>query len=86
MSLTLKPSPLELFFQIAQGHSQSGWPAVGAVAAAVDEMAAGQQGIDLGGGEGVAGFDGGFAGHHVEDFVQEFFLVQIEGFLLAAFQ
>jgi hypothetical protein len=56
------------------------------IAAAVDEMSASQEGIDFGGGEGVAGFDGGFAGHHVEHFVQELLLIQIEGFLLAAFQ
>ena len=47
---------------------------------------AGEKRFDLGGGERVAGFDGGFAGHHVENFVQEFFLVQVEQFLFAAFQ
>jgi hypothetical protein len=58
---------------------------VGAVATSVDEMSPGQKRIDLGGRERVAGFDGGLAGHHVENFVEEFLLIQIEGFLFAAF-
>ncbi len=54
-------------------------PAVRAVAASVDEMTAGEQGVDLGGGERIARLDGRFAGHHVENFVQEFFLMQDRG-------
>jgi hypothetical protein len=59
---------------------------VGAVAGAVYQVALGEEGFDHSGGEGVAGFDGGFAGHHVEDVVEEFFLGEVEDFLFAAFE
>jgi len=57
-----------------------------AVAAAVDEVATSEKRVDLGGGKGVAGFDGGLAGHHVQDLVEKFFVVQIEGLLFAALE
>ena len=57
-----------------------------AVAGSIDQISPGQKRLDFPGGERVAGFHGGLAGHHVEDLVQQFFLVQIEQFLFAALQ
>ncbi len=57
-----------------------------AVAAAIDEMTPRQQRLDLLRREGVARFHGRFAGHHVEHFVQEFFVAEVERFLLAAIE
>jgi hypothetical protein len=56
-----------------------------AVAASLHQFSPGQQRFDLRRCQRVAGFYGGFAAHHVEDFVQQFFTVQVEQFLLAAF-
>ncbi len=61
----LEPCSLELLVQIPQRQAQRGGPAVGAVARAFDQLAAGQQGFDLGGGKRVTGLDGGLAAHHV---------------------
>ncbi len=66
----LKSCPLKLLFQIPQAQPQSRRPAVRAVAAAIDQMAALQQRFDLDRGQRITGFDGGFTCHHVEDFVQ----------------
>ena len=59
---------------------------MGAIAAAVDEMATSQKRLDLGGGKRVAGFDGRLACHHVEDLMQQFLVIEIEGLLFAALQ
>ena len=75
-----------MFFQVFEGEAERGGPAVGAIAGAIDEMSAGEERFDFAGREGVAGFDGGFAGHHVEDFVEEFFVVDVEGFAFAALE
>ena len=53
---------------------------------ALDQLAAGEQRLDLGGRQRVAGFDRGLAGHHVEHLVQQFFLVQVQQFLFAVLQ
>ena len=59
---------------------------MGAVAAPVDEMTPRQEGFDLAGRERVTGFDRGFAGHHVENLVQEFLMMEVKGFLFAALE
>lgn len=40
---------------------------------AFDSFAFGEEGGLFGGAESVACFDGGFAGHHIEDFVEDCF-------------
>src|SRR4051812_23640176 len=85
-SFTSEPCPLELLLKIAKRKPKRCRPAVRAVAAAVDQLAAGEQGFDLAGGERVARFHRGFAGHHVEHFVQQLFIVQVEQLLLAALE
>ena len=62
---TSEPRSLELLFQIFEREPERCRAAVGAVAAALNQLAAGEEGFDFLGGEGIAGFDGGFAGHHV---------------------
>jgi hypothetical protein len=57
-----------------------------AIAAPVNEMAPRQQSFDLTRRKRIACFDGRLAGHHVEDFVQEFFLMHVKRFLFAAFK
>ena len=59
---------------------------MGAVAGAFDQFAAGEQRFDLGGGEGVAGFDGRLAGHHVQHLVKQFLIVQVKQFLFTPFE
>src|SRR5258705_5408510 len=76
--------PLELLFQVAEREPQGRRPSVRAIARALDQLPAGEQGLDFGGGQGVAGLHRGLAGHHVEDLVEEFLLVQVEQLLLAA--
>ena len=53
-----------------EGQADRGGAAVGATAGAFDLFAAMQEGFELFAGQGVAGFDGGLAGHHVEHLVQ----------------
>src|SRR5687767_13388466 len=77
----LKARSLELFFQVAQRKPQRGRPAVRAVARALDEVAPRQQRRDLRGRQRVAGLYGGLAGHHVEDLVEQLFLVQVQQLL-----
>jgi len=54
--------------------------------ASIDEIPPGQQGLDLTLRQRVPGFHRGFAGHHVEDFVEQLFIVQVEQFLFAALE
>jgi len=84
--VTLEAGALELFFEVAEGEAQRGGAAVGAVAGAIDEFAAGEQRFDLAGGERVSGFDGGFARHHVEDFVEHLLFGEVEELLFAALE
>jgi hypothetical protein len=69
----------EAFFELFDGESDARGAAVGAVAGAFDAFAHGEEFAEFGIGEVVAGFDGGFAGHHVEDLVEEGFLRELMG-------
>src|SRR5256885_12207086 len=55
-----------------------------AIARSADQIFSRQQRLDLALRERIARFHRGLAGHHVEDLVEQFFLVKIEQFLLAA--
>ena len=57
-----------------------------AIAGPIDQIPPRQQRFDLALREWIAGLHRGLAGHHVEDFVQQFFLVQVEQLLLAALE
>src|SRR5256885_8151939 len=57
-----------------------------AIARSADQIFSRQQRLDLALRERIARFHRGLAGHHVEDLVEQFFLVKIEQFLLAALQ
>ena len=59
----------ELAFEVAGAELERGGAAVGAVRRSLDEVSLGEEGLHLLGGEGVAGFDGGLAGHHVQGLV-----------------
>ncbi len=63
--LLLETFAFELFFEVVERQAECGGSAVGAVAAAIEHFAPCQQRFDFLAGEGIAGFDGGFAGHHV---------------------
>jgi hypothetical protein len=49
----------------------------------LDQLASGQQRFDLARGQGVAGLHRGLAGHHVEDAVEQFLLVEVVKLLFA---
>src|SRR5438105_3147797 len=76
--LKSEPRPLELLLEVAQGEPQCGGAAVRAVAGPLHQLAPREQRVDLCGGEWVARLDGGLAGHHVQDFVEDLLLVQVE--------
>ena len=57
-----------------------------AVAGPLDQFAPGQQRLDFCAGQRIACFDGGLARHHVENFVQQLFFMQVEQFLFTLFQ
>lgn len=59
--------------EFAHGEADAGGAAVGAVAAAFDVFAEFDEFGEFGLGEFVACFDGGFAGHHVEDVAEGVF-------------
>ena len=64
----------ELPFQVVGGEFEGGGAAMRTVAGALREVALFEQRVDFIRAEGIAGFDGGFAGHHVEGGMDERFV------------
>ena len=68
--MTKLDDAFELFFQVVEGEAEGGGSAMGAGGGAFDFLPLLEEGGKFLGGEFIAGFDGGFAGHHVEDVVE----------------
>ncbi len=61
----------ELFVEVGFGEAEHGGTAVGTVVCIVDEMSLGEEGLNFVVGETLPGFDGGFAGHGMEEVVDK---------------
>ena len=85
-SAPLKPSPLELLFQIAKGEAQGRRPPMRAIAGAIDQFATGEQRFDFRRGKRITRFHRGFAGHHVEHFVKQLFFVHVQQLLFPSLE
>lgn len=62
--------PHELPIQVFSREDERSGAAVGAVVGVVGQVSGGEEGVDFGGREGVAGFDGSLAAHHVQQLVE----------------
>ncbi len=61
----------KLAFEFVFGEDECGGATVGAVVRVVDKVSLGEQRVDLFGREAMARFDGRFAGHHVQQRIEQ---------------
>ena len=61
----------ELAFEFVFGEDEGGRAPMRAVVGVVDEVSLGEQRVDLFGGEAMASFYGSFAGHHVQQRIEQ---------------